>query len=292
MIEGNANEAVRRVKEESPVWAVVLLSALAILIVIGYLISHGMAGFSPKDPHYGFYLQWVNVLGVIVTLGIFSVLYQENPVFRFLEHIFIGLAAGYGLVITWFEFIYPNWYVLMMPQSLVQKTAEHDAGGGQWWLFFGLLIGLLFYTVYFPKLAWMNRFALMIAMGLAAGAVLQQFMGTMGPQIVASFKAPITGYSLDGAPPINNIAMGPHLWIHPFSLVFLFVLICALAYFFFSIEHRTHVMRQPANIGRYFLMITLGAIFGTTVMGRFSLLIARLQFLLDTLSGWWHLLVH
>ena len=33
-------------------------------------------------------------------------------------------------------------------------------------------------------------------------------------------------------------------------------------------------------------MITLGAIFGTTVMGRFSLLIARLEFLIYTAQGW------
>ena len=59
------------------------------------------------------------------------------------------------------------------------------------------------------------------------------------------------------------------------------MLICTFAYFFFSVEHRTHLIRQPARMGRYFLMISLGAIFGTTVMGRFSLLIARLDYLRD-----------
>jgi len=287
MVDVMQNETERR-PEESPIWAFILLGALALLTIGGFLINRSMNTF---DPHHAFYQQWVKLLGVIVTLGIFSVLYQENPVFRFLEHIFIGLATGYGLVITWFEFLQPNWYVQMMPASLLAKTADHDAGGGQWWLFFGLLLGLLFYTVYFPKLAWMNRFLLLIMMGLSAGAALQGFMGLIGPQLTSSFKAPVTHYTLTGAPAMNNLQVGTSLWVHPFSIVFLFVLICTLAYFFFSIEHRSSWMRQPANLGRYFLMITLGAIFGTTVMGRFSLLIARLQFLLEAIGGWWHLLV-
>ncbi len=44
------------------------------------------------------------------------------------------------------------------------------------------------------------------------------------------------------------------------------------------------LIREPARAGRYFLMISLGAIFGTTVMGRFSLLIARLDYLLGAFA--------
>jgi len=39
-------------------------------------------------------------------------------------------------------------------------------------------------------------------------------------------------------------------------------------------------------VGRYFLMITLGVIFGTTVMSRFTLLIGRLEFMRLIFQDW------
>jgi len=47
-----------------------------------------------------------------------------------------------------------------------------------------------------------------------------------------------------------------------------------LFYFFFSVEHKGAI-KKASNIGIYFLMLYFGAIFGNTVMGRFSLLYGR-----------------
>ncbi len=57
------------------------------------------------------------------------------------------------------------------------------------------------------------------------------------------------------------------------------VLAC-LVYFFFSIEHKGAV-GHTARVGIWFLMITFGAAFGYTVMGRIALLAIRLEFLFD-----------
>ena len=53
-----------------------------------------------------------------------------------------------------------------------------------------------------------------------------------------------------------------------------------MIYFFFSVEHRHPLIREPARLGRWLLMLTFGIVFGNTVMGRFSLFISRLDFLL------------
>ena len=61
------------------------------------------------------------------------------------------------------------------------------------------------------------------------------------------------------------------------------ILVCVLSclvYFFFSIEHKG-VVGKTARLGIWFLMITFGAGFGYTVMGRIALLSERLQFLFD-----------
>ena len=56
--------------------------------------------------------------------------------------------------------------------------------------------------------------------------------------------------------------------------------ICGLAYFYFSAEHRG-VFGGAAKLGIWILMIGFGATFGYTVMARISLLIGRLNYLID-----------
>lgn len=279
MTEMNQQPAQHHDGAESPVWIWILLSSIVILLVIGIVMNHD----GKNTP------TWTKLLGVLATLGIFSILYKENPVFRFLEHIFIGLATGYGVAFIWTNYLFPRWFIPMMPTSIIHKTDAHEAGGGQWWMFFAFLLGMLFFTVYFPKIAWMNRFIFGVMMGFFAGAAFQGFMGLIAPQITASFRPPATvGYTPTGAAELNNIPVGGHIFVHLWWLIAVIVLLCTVAYFFFSIEHRSGWIRKPAVAGRYFLMISLGAIFGTTVMGRFSLLIARLDFLRDAFVGWLH----
>jgi len=285
-----------KASHESPWYGYLLLAALAVLLVVGIALNYGAKSFDPDSPSAQ-YLQWRTLLGVLVTLGIFSILYRENPIYRFLEHIFIGLATGYSVAYLWFIFVEPRWFVPMMPSALMRETPYHGAGQGMWWYFFALLIGLLFFSVYVPKLSWMNRLVIGMLLGYVSGAAFQMFMGIIAPQITSSFKPPVTGYKPDTPAPAglpfdaNNIQLGSTGWyLHPFSIVFLVVLICTLAYFFFSIEHTKGWIRRPSNAGRYLIMIMLGAIFGTTVMGRFSLLIARFEFLIEAFKGWWLLI--
>lgn len=59
-----------------------------------------------------------------------------------------------------------------------------------------------------------------------------------------------------------------------------------LIYFYFSKEH-VGVLGVTAKVGIWFIMISFGAHFGYTVMGRVSLLIGRVQFLIDDWIGSW-----
>ena len=57
-------------------------------------------------------------------------------------------------------------------------------------------------------------------------------------------------------------------------------ILSCLTYFFFSIEHKGFV-GGVSRVGIWFLMITFGAAFGFTVMGRIALLAIRLEYLFD-----------
>jgi hypothetical protein len=60
--------------------------------------------------------------------------------------------------------------------------------------------------------------------------------------------------------------------------------ITVLVYFFFSLEHKG-VVGKTARVGVWFLMITFGAAFGFTVMGRITLLVGRFDFLFNDWLG-------
>mgnify|MGYP006982494121 FL=1 len=69
-------------------------------------------------------------------------------------------------------------------------------------------------------------------------------------------------------------------WDSFLNLILIIGVLTAIVYFFFSIEHKG-LVGKTARVGIWFLMITFGAAFGYTVMGRIALLAIRLEFLFD-----------
>lgn len=68
------------------------------------------------------------------------------------------------------------------------------------------------------------------------------------------------------------------------TILILIGVISTLIYFYFSKEH-TGALGVTAKVGIWFIMISFGAHFGYTVMGRVSLLIGRVQFLVEDWLG-------
>ena len=60
----------------------------------------------------------MEILGIwiaaLLTLAIFSFLYRDNPIYKFAEHLFVGISAGYWLSRYYRDTILPNlWNPLM-----------------------------------------------------------------------------------------------------------------------------------------------------------------------------------
>jgi hypothetical protein len=192
---------------------------------------------------------WVAAVG---TLAIYSILYKENPVYRLAEHIFIGAATGYGVFVTWTQLLKPQWW----------DKITH----GEWYWIFALVAGSMFYFIYSKKHVWISRIIFGTLLGLIAGAAFKGFAGINIDRIYASFK-PLHGAGMTPGDIANNA-------------VFIVVLLAVMAYFFFSFEHKNRITSAPSKLGRWFLMFAFGAMFGSTVMARMSLLIGRVYFLL------------
>ena len=191
------------------------------------------------------------------TLALFSFLYKDNPVYRLAEHIFAGLTAGYQVGLIWDTII-------------LQKLWDPMVQNGQWWLFIPGVLGLLMFARLFPKISWLSRVSLAFVMGTTAGVFLvTQLHGLVLPQIQSTMLA------LGGE---NGFASAV------LAVVVVVGVISTLMYFYFSKEH-TGVLGVTARVGIWFIMISFGAHFGYTVMGRVSLLIGRVQFLIDDWIG-------
>jgi hypothetical protein len=208
-------------------------------------------------------------LGALGTLALYSVLYRENPVYRVAEHIFLGLATGMGLYMTWKTVLFPMWF------------KELQAGHWAWIL--ALVAGAMYYTIFSQRLSWMSRLVMMTMMGMAAGLTFRAFFGQYMPQIASSFKPLIVLRETPG----GGLDVPDTLFASFTNILFVVCLVSVMTYFFFSFEQKSKAVRGTANVGRWLMMIAFGAMFGSTVMARMSLFIGRLVFLFQ---DWIHLI--
>lgn len=223
--------------------------------------------------------------GVIATIGLYSVLWKENKFYRFFEHVFLGLAAGWTMVALWTETLKANWW-----DKMVGTPAETGAAATSGMFAYALLIpfGLMGYFVFSKKHNWISRIPIGIILGLWSGQQVQVWWNTYGPQIDATLKPilPTTWDSLivpstNGLTPEQLSQVQSQIYFSQAVNNFLFTLtvVSVLSYFLFSFEVKSKAVKGINTMGRYLLMIGFGAIFGSTVMMRFTLLIDRMHFI-------------
>ena len=190
------------------------------------------------------------------TLALFSFLYKDNPFYRLAENIFAGLTTGYQVSLIW-------------DTVIIQKVWD-PMMAGQWWLFLPGLLGLMMFSRFFPKISWMSRVPLAVVMGITAGiSLIFQLHGFVLPQMQATMNTFVNAEGFAEFFLAALIAVG---------------VISTMIYFYFSHEH-VGVLGVTAKLGIWFIMISFGAHFGYTVMGRVSLLIGRTQFLIEDWIG-------
>jgi hypothetical protein len=190
-------------------------------------------------------------LRAYLILSLFSFLYKDNAFYKFSEHIFAGLSAGYYVGLIWQSVIL---------QQLINPMFDN----GEWWLVFPGLLGVLMFTRLSRNYSWVSRVSLAFVIGNTAGIYLiSELHGRAIPQTYS------TMIPLNGGDGIASLIL---------AVIVIVGVISTLVYFYFSKEH-TGVMGFTAKVGIWFIMIAFGAHFGYTVMGRISLLIGRIEFL-------------
>src|SRR5258708_31880814 len=169
-------------------------------------------------------------VAVIATLGLYSVLYPENKFYRFFEHMFVGLASGWGLVALWTDVLKSSWW-----EKMTGATASDGNGAamGYWMYVFLLPIGLMGYTVFSKKHNWLSRIPIGIILGLYSGQQFSAWMTYYGPLFTASMKPifPNTSVFFKPTTPDPGIVYGSDALTNFISLV---TVLTVLTYFLFS----------------------------------------------------------
>lgn len=195
------------------------------------------------------YVTWV---GALVTIGAFSYLFKENALYRAIEHIYVGAAAGYSITIGY--------------QNLVTKAWQPAIEKGQFLVIIPVILGLLLFGPYFgSNLGWTRRYPLSFIIGIGSGITIRSAIIEQFTKQLASTALPLTS--------IKNI-------------VIVVGVLATLSYFFFTFKP-SGPLTAASNLGKWFIMITFGAAFGNAIMGRVSLIIGRVQFMF---GDWIHLI--
>lgn len=210
---------------------------------------------------------WV---GAFITLCCFSFLIKDNPFYRFAEHLFVGVSAGYYFsMISFHQVLKPNLLAKVFPTLFASGAAA--ATPADYSLIIPGLLGVLMMFRLSQNYSWISRFTVSFVMGVSTGlAIVYSTQQFLIPQVAKA---------------IRPLAVAGDYMQSFSNLVLVVGSVACLFYFFFSTEHRGPIYGNLSRVGIWYLMVSFGAAFGATVMGRISLLIGRFQFLLSDWLG-------
>jgi len=190
-----------------------------------------------------------NLVGAFFTLSIFSFLYKDNPFYQMSEQLLVGISLGYGLVLT-----YERVFITYVWQPIVLKQ--------QFILIVPAILGAFYLFRFTRKLSWLSRYPIAFSMMYVGASVAL----AMHSYILVQMRQAMV--------PIETLNL----------FLILIGTIAVLLYFFFSKAH-SGTYGKFVNVGKWYMMIGFGASFGLTVMARISLLIGRIQFLVNDVMG-------
>ncbi len=213
----------------------------------------------------------------LMTLAIFSFIYKDNPFYKFAESVLVGVSAAYWMVVGFWDVIIPNLVGRLAPamtKNMVLPGLEGRDTEADYWYLVPLALGIMLLWRLSPKGAWIARWPLAFIIGTTAGIRL---IGFIHADFLTQIRATIVPLVVESN--VGGVARF-EFWASLANITLVLGVIACLVYFFFSFEHKG-VVGKTARVGIWFLMITFGAAFGYTVMGRITLLASRLEFLFD-----------
>ena len=208
---------------------------------------------------------WVAAL---LTLMVLSYIFGSNPAFRLAEYLFVGTAAGYAAAIVWNHTLWPR----LLP-FLQDPIAYWHYG-----VFF--ILGLLLLARGCGPLASLGNLPLGVLFGTGAGLALGGALaGSLVPQLAASIVS------------VSPADYGAGLagWAQAVdALLVILGTTAVLSAFHYSAKGRGLLgslghgfLRIWGKLGRKLIMVAFGVLLAGAALSFFTLLVSRLDFLVN-----------
>ncbi|TRO54128.1 hypothetical protein E2P71_04965 [Candidatus Bathyarchaeota archaeon] len=183
-------------------------------------------------------------------LMIYTILYRENPAFRLGEHLLVGATVGNAVVLAIFQ-------IRDLAFTKVQQGISTGSLGKIAYVI-PIILGIALYMQFSKTYKYISRLsiAFMLAVGISLSA-----RGLISVNVIGQIKGAIV--------PLTNIQ----------NIVYTVGVISVLLYFVYE-ERVSKAVGPIPKLGRYLLMITMGAYFANSIMGRLSMVIGTLDTLL------------
>lgn len=189
---------------------------------------------------------WIAAIG---TIALLSFAWKENKFYSLFEHIYVASGAAHALV---------------QGVKNINSNAIGPLMNGQILAIIPIILGLLFYMRFVPGKAHWSRYPIAVTVGVGLGQNLPRLAST---NFISQIRASIGIWTVE-------------------SVLVLVSIICVTLYFYFTASERAlKILKYPTTFGRLVMMMAFGALFGNTVMGRLSLMIGRVSFLLKDWLG-------
>lgn len=208
-------------------------------------------------------------IAAILTLFVYSYLLRDNPLYKLAEHLLVATGVAYALVVAVYWVLIPK-----LLEPLQMEAANRPD------LLIPLVLGLLLLAKAVPRGSKLGNpstaYLIGVGLALAMGGAL---LGTLIPQAQATMLPII---------PLGRVSLSEAL-----SNLIVIVGTLAVLFSFFYLKPQTGLgvpkleqepTRAPTRwytLGRWFMMITFGTIFGGMTLTYVSLLVGRWDFLIN-----------
>ena len=218
------------------------------------------------------------IVSFLLTVMVLSYLiWGDNPAFRIVVYIFVGVSAGYVAAVACWQVLFPKLILPLFTGSFTARLLSLVA----------LVLGVLLLMKLSPRTARLGNITIAFLVGVgAAVAVGGAVMETLIPQIQASFSLPsFASMGPELAQLFNPSASNPNLEKFLEGIVMIIGVATTLVYFQFGAkatptgpQHGRLVMIL-GRIGEVFIAITLGVLFAGVFAAAMTALIERLNFI-------------
>lgn len=190
---------------------------------------------------------WAWVAGLI-TLAIFSFVFKENPIYRFVEHIYVGASAGYSISVNF---------------GYIRNLGINKLNNGAYITIIPIVLGLFLFLRYSKKLSYLSRWATAFLVAIGVGLSL---FGIAKSQLITQVSATFLPLVVMKDNTFNFLS-SMNNWIMIFGVL------GVLIYFFFTTNIRNPIFAAGSKFGRYLMMVSFGVAFGNSIMMDLSLLL-------------------